>query len=63
MPDVFPSGMDDFADHVVPELQRRGVFRRDYSGTTLREHLGLPVPPRGSFSADAVPSAALKAAV
>ncbi|WP_261553628.1 LLM class flavin-dependent oxidoreductase [Frankia tisae] len=50
MPDVFPGGFDDFADHVVPELQRRGLFRRDYQGTTLREHFGLAVPPRGSFS-------------
>jgi alkanesulfonate monooxygenase len=29
---------------VVPELQRRGMFRQDYAGTTLREHLGLPRP-------------------
>jgi alkanesulfonate monooxygenase SsuD/methylene tetrahydromethanopterin reductase-like flavin-dependent oxidoreductase (luciferase family) len=44
MPDVLPSGFDDFADHLVPELQRRGLFRRDYDGTTLRDHLGLGVP-------------------
>ncbi|MFJ8818705.1 LLM class flavin-dependent oxidoreductase [Amycolatopsis thermoflava] len=42
MPDVLPSGFDDFADHVVPELRRRGLFRADYDGTTLRAHLGLP---------------------
>ncbi|BCJ62296.1 LLM class flavin-dependent oxidoreductase [Micromonospora endophytica] len=44
MPDVLPSGFDDFADHVVPELQRRGLFRTEYDGRTLREHLGLPLP-------------------
>lgn len=44
MPDVLPSGFDDFVDHVVPELQRRGVFRTEYDGTTLRGHLGLAVP-------------------
>ncbi|MFI5934664.1 LLM class flavin-dependent oxidoreductase [Actinoplanes sp. NPDC051494] len=43
MPDVLPSGFDDFADHVIPELQRRGLFRTEYEGTTLREHLGLPL--------------------
>lgn len=44
MPDVLPSGFDDFADHLIPELQRRGLFRKDYDGTTLRDHLGLGVP-------------------
>jgi alkanesulfonate monooxygenase len=39
-----PGGLDDFVAHVIPELQRRGLFRRDYEGTTLREHLGLPRP-------------------
>jgi alkanesulfonate monooxygenase len=39
-----PGGLDDFVDRVVPELQRRGIFRRDYEGTTLRENLGLPRP-------------------
>jgi alkanesulfonate monooxygenase len=39
-----PGGLDDFADRVIPELQRRGLFRREYEGTTLREHLGLPRP-------------------
>ena len=39
-----PGGLDDFVDRVVPELQRRGLFRRDYEGTTLRENLGLPRP-------------------
>ena len=44
-----PGGLDDFVDQVVPELQRRGRFRRDYAGTTLREHLGLPRPPNRFF--------------
>jgi FMN-dependent oxidoreductase (nitrilotriacetate monooxygenase family) len=39
-----PTGLDEFVDHVVPELQRRGLFREDYAGTTLREHLGLERP-------------------
>lgn len=37
-----PSGLDDFVDLVVPELQDRGVYRDSYPGTTLRENLGLP---------------------
>ncbi|WP_431304436.1 LLM class flavin-dependent oxidoreductase [Sediminicoccus sp. BL-A-41-H5] len=41
---VMPRGLQDFVDKVVPELQRRGLFRQDYTGTTLREHLGLPRP-------------------
>lgn len=39
-----PQGLDDIADRLVPELQKRGLFRKDYEGTTLREHLGLPRP-------------------
>ena len=39
-----PQGLDDFVDRVVPVLQRRGLFRTDYEGTTLRENLGLPRP-------------------
>lgn len=45
MPDVLPSGLATFVDEVVPLLQKRGIFRRDYEGTTLREHLGLARPP------------------
>ena len=46
LPAYFPGAFDDFVDLVVPELQRRGLFRRDYEGTTLRDHFGLPpVPP------------------
>jgi alkanesulfonate monooxygenase len=39
-----PGGLDAFVDGVVPELQRRGIFRREYEGRTLRENLGLPRP-------------------
>ncbi len=39
-----PGGLDDFIERVVPELQRRGLFRREYEGATLRENLGLPKP-------------------
>jgi hypothetical protein len=45
MPDALPSGFDQFVDHVIPELQRRGLFRTEYRGSTLREHLDLPVQP------------------
>src|SRR5262249_29946602 len=44
MPAYFPGAFEDFVNLVVPELQRRGLFRRDYSGPTLRDHLGLPRP-------------------
>jgi FMN-dependent oxidoreductase (nitrilotriacetate monooxygenase family) len=44
-----PGGLDDFCEKVVPELQRRGIYRRDYEGTTLREHLGLPRPENRFF--------------
>ena len=44
-----PGGLDEFVDQVVPELQRRGVFRKEYEGKTLRENLGLPRPPNRFF--------------
>jgi alkanesulfonate monooxygenase len=44
-----PGGLDEFVDKVVPELQRRGLFRREYEGTTLRENLGLPRPENRFF--------------
>jgi FMN-dependent oxidoreductase (nitrilotriacetate monooxygenase family) len=44
-----PGGLDDFVDQVVPELQRRGLFRREYEGATLRENLGLPRPDNRFF--------------
>ena len=45
-----PAGLDAFVDQVVPELQRRNLFRREYAGTTLRDHLGLPRPANPFFS-------------
>jgi alkanesulfonate monooxygenase SsuD/methylene tetrahydromethanopterin reductase-like flavin-dependent oxidoreductase (luciferase family) len=44
VPHITPGGLDEFADTVVPLLQERGVFRTEYEGTTLRDHLGLPEP-------------------
>ena len=44
-----PAGLDDVVDKVVPELQRRDLFRADYEGTTLRDHLGLPRPANRFF--------------
>jgi alkanesulfonate monooxygenase len=44
-----PEGLEDFVDKVVPELQRRGLFRREYEGKTLRENLGLPRPENQFF--------------
>jgi alkanesulfonate monooxygenase SsuD/methylene tetrahydromethanopterin reductase-like flavin-dependent oxidoreductase (luciferase family) len=43
-----PGAYEDFVRFVVPELQRRGLFRKDYTGTTLRENLGVPVPQIGA---------------
>ncbi|MFE4911433.1 NtaA/DmoA family FMN-dependent monooxygenase [Streptomyces sp. NPDC056652] len=44
VPHITPGGLDSFADQVVPLLQERGVYRTEYEGTTLREHLGLAHP-------------------
>src|SRR6202012_2893838 len=44
MPPVLPGGLDDFVDMVIPELQRRGLFRSEYEGKTLRENIGLRRP-------------------
>ncbi|HWE87996.1 MAG TPA: NtaA/DmoA family FMN-dependent monooxygenase [Pseudonocardiaceae bacterium] len=44
MPDVTFDGLPDFVDQVVPILRRRGLFRTEYRGVTLREHHGLPIP-------------------
>ena len=48
VPHLTPHGLDEFVDKVVPVLQERGVFRADYEGPTLRDHLGLarPASPR-----------------
>ncbi len=48
LPAYFPGAFAEFVDLVVPELQRRGLFREEYAGTTLREHFGLaPIPAPG----------------
>ncbi|MDR2127461.1 MAG: LLM class flavin-dependent oxidoreductase [Burkholderiaceae bacterium] len=44
MPDVLPSGLEDFVEQVVPLLRKKGIFRTHYTGTTLREHFGLARP-------------------
>jgi hypothetical protein len=44
LPPYFPGGLAEFVRLVVPELQRRGLFRTEYSGSTLRDHLGLKRP-------------------
>ncbi|MDI4238300.1 LLM class flavin-dependent oxidoreductase [Bradyrhizobium sp. Arg237L] len=44
LPPFFPDAFDDFVQQVVPELQRRGLFRQSYGGNTLRSHLGLSRP-------------------
>lgn len=44
-----PQGLDDVAERLVPELQRRGLFRKDYEGQTLRDHLGLSRPKNRFF--------------
>ncbi|WP_409344619.1 LLM class flavin-dependent oxidoreductase [Paenibacillus sp. MBLB4367] len=54
-PPFMPGGLDDFLELVVPELQRRGIFRTDYEGSTFREHLGL-ARPENRFAKAAAPS-------
>ena len=44
-----PGSFEDFVKYIVPELQKRGIYRKDYSGATLRDHLGLPRPAIGSW--------------
>ncbi len=44
-----PGGLIDFCDQVIPELQRRELFRKDYEGKTLRDNLGLPRPKNQFF--------------
>src|SRR3954451_21110057 len=45
MPPYLPGSLNDFVELVIPELQRRGLFRTEYTGRTLRDNLGLPRPP------------------
>lgn len=49
-----PEGLDDFVDQVIPELQHRGIFRKDYEGKTLRENLGLARPANRFFQPSVV---------
>lgn len=44
MPPVLPASLNDFVELVIPELQKRGLFRTEYEGSTLRENLGLERP-------------------
>ncbi len=48
VPHITPHGLDEFVDKVIPELQERGSFRTEYTGTTLREHLGVRHPHQSS---------------
>lgn len=48
-PTHVPAAFEQFAEHVVPELQRRGLFRTEYEGATLRENLGVPRPASGEW--------------
>jgi FMN-dependent oxidoreductase (nitrilotriacetate monooxygenase family) len=50
-----PGAYEDFARFVVPELQRRGLFRKEFAGATLRENLGLPVPAVGAWRSTHAP--------
>ena len=49
-----PGGLTSFVDHVIPELQRRGLFRTEYEGKTLRETMGFPMPVNPYFSGSSV---------
>ncbi len=48
-----PGAFEDFVKYVVPELQKRGLYRKEYSGPTLRDHLGLPRPDIGAWRTNA----------
>lgn len=52
MPPILPAQFELFTEEVVPLLRRRGLFRSEYRGETLRQHLGLPRPEAGSPAAD-----------
>ena len=55
MPPYFPGGLNDFVDHVIPELQRRRLFRRQYESSTLRGNLGIPEP-KSRYAGNTSPS-------
>ncbi len=44
MPPYLPGGLETFVDKVIPELQNQGLFRTEYTGSSLREHYGLRRP-------------------
>ena len=58
MPLIFPGGLEDIVDHLIPELQRRGLFRREYEGRTLRANLGLHTPVARKAAPQAAPQSA-----
>jgi hypothetical protein len=53
-----PGGSADFVRHVIPEVQRRGLYHLEYAGMTLRENLGLPRPGIGAWKLLAAQAAA-----
>jgi len=57
MPPTLPGGLDDFVALVLPELRRRGLFRTEYEGRTLRENLGLARPPHRRYQTAQLPTA------
>ncbi|HTG71747.1 MAG TPA: LLM class flavin-dependent oxidoreductase [Candidatus Udaeobacter sp.] len=54
MPQIYPSGLEQFVDKVIPELQNRGLFRTEYEGASLRERLGLKRPANVRFETKAI---------
>lgn len=52
VPHITPAGLDEFVDKVIPELQERGSFRTEYTGTTLRDHLNVNHPRRNQASTE-----------
>src|SRR3546814_21127180 len=55
-----PGGLEGIVDLLVPELQRRGLFRTEYEGTTLRDSLGLPRPVNRFFASGAAAAESMK---
>jgi FMN-dependent oxidoreductase (nitrilotriacetate monooxygenase family) len=51
VPSALPQTLDDFVEHVIPILQEKGLYRTEYTGTTLRDHLGLEIPVSAHVSA------------
>ncbi|MEU6644702.1 LLM class flavin-dependent oxidoreductase [Saccharomonospora sp. NPDC046836] len=60
MPPILPAVLEDFVEQVVPVLQQRGLFRRDYTERTLRGHYGLPRPENQYFATPAEPTLAAR---